>query len=94
MTRIKPLISERTFDLGSKGWYTFAVTGKTDKAQAAKAIEELFQVKVEQIKSAVKKGKIKRNLKTRVKIKKGGYKRVMVKLAKDQKIDLFEASGK
>jgi large subunit ribosomal protein L23 len=91
---IKPLITERSFDKANQGWYTFLVDKKFNKNQAAKIIEEFFGVQVEQITSAVRKGKVKKNLRTRTRVKKSDYKKIMVKLAKNQKIDLFEAGGK
>lgn len=92
--KIKPLITERSFDKANQGWYTFMVDKKFNKNQAAKIIEEFFGVKVEQIKSAIRKGKVKKNLRTRAQVEKSGYKKIMVKLAKNQKIDLFEVGGK
>jgi len=88
---IKPIITEKSYNFASKGWYTFAVNKNLTKPQAKKLIEDIFGVKVKKVKSAVYKGKTKRSLKTRRKIKEPGFKKIFAKLAKDQKIDIFEA---
>lgn len=89
----KPLITEAAFAKANRGWYTFAVEKSLNRNQAAKMIEDLFGVKVVEVKTAMVKGKTKRQLKTRKMIKTSGYKKVMVRLAKDQKIDIFEIGG-
>lgn len=91
---VRPLITERSFDKAKSGWYTFAVSPGLRKNQAAGKIEEVFGVKVVDVKSARIKGKKKRSLKTRRLSKGQDYKKIIVKLAKDQKIDLFESGGK
>lgn len=80
--------------MANRGWYTFMVEKGVDKNKARKIIEEVFGVKVEKIKSATVKGEGRRSLKTRKLIKSGPIKKIMVKLAGDQKIDLFEVGGK
>lgn len=91
---LKPVITEKSFEKAKNGWYTFILERKMDKARARKIIEEVFGVKVEEIKNVTLKGKTKRSLKTKSLIKDSDRKKFMVKLGKDQKIDIFEGGGK
>jgi len=90
---IKPVITEAAFAKVNRGWYTFAVEKSLNRNQAAKIIEDLFGVKVLDVKSLIVKGSTKRQPRTRKLVKTSGYKKVMVRLAKDQKIDIFETGG-
>jgi len=91
--KVKPLITEKSFDKANKGWYSFLVEKKVNKNQARKAIEKTFSVNVTEIRSVVKKGKNKRSWKTRRLSRQNDSKKIMVKLAKDQKIEIFETGG-
>lgn len=90
---IEPLITERAFAGVNKGWYSFLVRKNVNKRQAVKLVEELFGVKVEEIKSSVMKGKKKRQPKSRKWTKGPDRKKIIVRLAKGQKIDIFETSS-
>lgn len=87
---IKPIITEKSYSFAKRGWYTFAIRKNLKKPQARRFIGELFGVEVKEIKSAVNKGKTRKSMKTRIKIKTPSFKKIFVKLDKDQKIDLFE----
>lgn len=91
---LKPVITEKSFERAKNGWYTFILERKMDKARARKIIEEVFKVKVEGIKNVTIKGKVKKSLRTKSLIKKSDFKKFLVKLGKDQKIDIFESGGK
>lgn len=85
---IKPLITEKTNKLSqTRNTYSFHVNSKADKLQIKSAVEELYKVKVADVRTLVRKGKARRN--------KTGYvngtdvKRAIVKLAEDSKIELF-----
>jgi len=93
ITTLKPVITERSFAGANRGWYSFWVDKSLDKNQAAKLVEKLFNVKVEEVKSSLVKGKTKRQLRTRKLIAVSPRKKVLVRLAKDQKIDLFETGS-
>ena len=41
---IRPVVSERSFDLMSQGKYTFEVAAKAPKEEIADAVEKLFYV--------------------------------------------------
>ena len=57
---IKPIITEKSSTGVAEGKYTFEVAKKATKVQIAKAVEELFQVKVTNVNTIIVKGKEKR----------------------------------
>lgn len=83
-----PLISEKsTFLANERNSYTFEVDKKADKVQIKQAIEALFNVKVQDVRTIRVPGKPKRT-------KKGEkttaeWKKAVVVLHDDYKIDLF-----
>lgn len=87
---IKPLITEKSMSEASKGVYLFIVNKKARKPEIKKTIEEQFKVKVISVRTLVIKGKTKLTGRLRRKIKTSDFKKAIIKLAKDQKIDLFE----
>lgn len=85
---IKPLITEKSnHQANVRNTYTFQVHTKASKPQIRKAIEEIYGVKVVDVRTIVRKGKARRN--------RAGYshgpdiKRAMVTLQEDTKIELF-----
>lgn len=85
---IKPLITEKsTHQATVRNTYAFHVSPKADKIAIKAAIEELYKVKVADVRTLVRKGKQRRT--------KTGYakatdvKRAIVTLAGDSKIELF-----
>jgi len=85
---IKPLITEKTTHQANvRSTYAFHVHPKADKIEIKSAIEELYKVKVADVRTLVRKGKARRT--------KTGYamgtdvKRALVKLAGEDKIELF-----
>jgi len=83
-----PLISEKSTFLASvKNAYTFEVDKSATKEQIKAAIEKLYNVKVVGVRTVNVPGKPRR---TRSGEKTTGeWKKAMVKLHPDQKIDLF-----
>jgi len=57
---VKPIITEKSSTGVAEGKYTFEVAKKATKVQIAKAVEELFQVKVTNVNTIIVKGKEKR----------------------------------
>ena len=57
---IKPIITEKSSSGLAEGKYTFEVAKKATKVQIAKAVEELFDVKVTNVNTIIVKGKEKR----------------------------------
>lgn len=87
----KPLITEKTMIATSSGKFTFMVHPRATKELVKNAVESFFKVDVKKVWLTVTAGKSKRVGKSkRNVITKPDWKKAIVKLAKDQKIDLFE----
>lgn len=86
---LKPVISERSMDLTADKKYTFKVASDATKPEIAKAVEELFGVKVDKVNTISMKRKPKR-----VRYKEGytaAWKKAIVTLTADSKtIEFFE----
>ena len=57
---IKPIITEDSMERLQSGKYTFEVAKDANKVEIAKAVEELFEVKVAKVNTISVKGKQKR----------------------------------
>lgn len=57
---LKPVISEKSMDGIKDKKYTFEVATDSNKIEIAKAVEELFKVKVKKVNTVSLKGKEKR----------------------------------
>ena len=84
---IRPLITERTTQLMAEGKYVFVVAA--NKIEIAKAVAEIFKVKVEKVNTVNVLGKTKRMGRTSG--KRPDYKKAIVKLAAGESIEFFEA---
>jgi len=86
---IKPVLSEKSYDEMADKKYTFLVHPKANKTEIKKAIEEIFDVKVERVNTLRQLGKIKR-----MGVHSGrkpSFKKAYVKLTADSKeIEFFE----
>ena len=92
-----PLLSEKNTDLREKGTYVFKVERKSNKKQIAKAVEQLFEVKVKAVRTLVCR---KRLHKSRQRLRVGKnfskvcyWKKAFVTLAPGHKIRMFEGGG-
>lgn len=56
----RPLVTEKSTQLAQKKVYLFEVSTDANKHQVAATVEELFKVKVQSVRMAVRKGKEKR----------------------------------
>lgn len=88
----KPMMTEKAASMHSKGVYTFIVDRRATKPEIRTAIEKLYNVNVDSVNTATYYGKLKtRYTKTGVvEGRKASYKKAMVKLKKDEFIDLYE----
>src|SRR5574344_1659108 len=57
---IKPIVTEKTNESVQAGKYTFRVNKKATKVDIKRAVEKLFNVKVEKVNTMTVKGKEKR----------------------------------
>lgn len=86
---IKPVITEKSMDGLQEGKYTFRVDKNANKLEIAKAVEELFDVKVAKVNTMNCKGRTKRV--GRFEGKKPDWKKAIVTLKKDSKtIEFFD----
>ncbi|MBQ9365295.1 MAG: 50S ribosomal protein L23 [Schwartzia sp.] len=85
---IRPWITEKSTALMEEGKYTFKVAKRANKVEIAKAVAEIFNVKVVSVNTMNMPGKLKRvgrNVGRRP-----SYKKAIVKLAPGESIQFFE----
>ncbi|ADL11715.1 50S ribosomal protein L23 [Acetohalobium arabaticum] len=86
---IQPHISERAMqDIEEENWYTFKVIMNANKPEIKRAIEELFEVKVNKVTTCRMPSK-----KRRMGVHEGTrpeWKKARVKLAEGDRIEIFE----
>ncbi len=83
-----PILTEKTIRLIEQNQYSFAVDPKADKNSVKSAIEQLFDVKVVSVNTSLlplRRRRVGKFIGT-----KSRYKRVIVKLASEDSIKLFE----
>jgi large subunit ribosomal protein L23 len=88
---VAPVVSEKSYALMADGKYTFRVDSRAQKTQVKHAVEEIFDVKVTEV----------RTLKVRSKPKRRGlhtgrtrsWKKAVVQLAPGERIELFEGAA-
>jgi large subunit ribosomal protein L23 len=86
---IKPVLTEKSYDMMADKRYVFQVAPKATKTQIKTAVEEIFGVKVEKVNIVVTQGKLKRMGKYEGRT--STVKKAYVVLKKDSKaIEFFE----
>jgi len=88
---IRPVISEKSYALLAANKYTFRVHEGANKTQVRKAIEEIFGVRVDGVRTAWVKPKPKRRGISSGHRRK--WKKAIVTLHPDDAIELFEGQG-
>ncbi len=87
---IKPLISEKTYALANaNNKYTFAVPRGYNKIEVKKAVETKYKVKVTEVNSIVRPGKLKRDFRTNKMRRNSDFMKIVVTLKSGDKIDEF-----
>ena len=88
---LAPVVSEKSYELLDQNAYTFRVHPRANKTEIRQAVETIWDVKVLNVNTLNRKGKVKRfRLKTG---RRPDSKRAIVKLAEGDRIDLFEHQG-
>lgn len=90
---IKPRMSEKTYAQSANGVYVFDVPKDANKHQVAEAIEQTYEVTVEDVRTVIVKGKAKRSYRNR-KFENGvrsDVKKAYVQLKKGDSIPIFAA---
>lgn len=90
---LAPIISEKSTKDAAFGKFTFRVDKKANKNVIKKAIEDKFKVNVVGISTVIVKGRKARFGARRIETDLPIWKKAIVALKKDQKIDLFETGG-
>ncbi|MDO8583448.1 MAG: 50S ribosomal protein L23 [bacterium] len=90
---IAPVITEKSMQDAALGKFTFKVALQANKPLIKSAIQDKFKVKVLKIRVGIVKGKTDRRGVRREEFVKTAWKKATVKLAKDQKIALFDVAG-
>lgn len=87
---LKPMISEKSYSMANESnKYTFAVPRGYNKIEVKKAVETKYKVKVVDVNSIVKPGKLKRDFKTNKMRRNRDFMKVVVTLKSGDKIDEF-----
>lgn len=86
----KPIITEKSLRDARSGIFTFEVDKNANKREIREKIENLYKVHVKKITSANFKGKKRLVGKKRSPIYEPDRKKAWVKLAPNEKIDLFD----
>ncbi len=86
----RPIITEQSMSETENKKYTFEVAKDANKIEIAKAVEEIFGVKVEKVNTMNMEGKKKR-LGAQPQGRRNNWKKAVVKLTEDSKtIEFFE----
>jgi large subunit ribosomal protein L23 len=88
---LAPVVSEKSYSLIDQNAYTFLVHSDANKTEIRQAVEQIWGVKVVSVNTLNRKGKSKRFRYTVG--KRRDTKRAIVKLAPDDKIEIFGSQG-
>ena len=90
---LKPRMSEKTYELSTSGVYVFDVDKSLNKHEISKAVEDTYGVTVEDIRTVVAKGKVKRLYRNRKfeTGKRADVKKAYVTLKAGDQIPIFAA---
>lgn len=86
---IKPIVTEKSYAMASKGFYTFKVSRSASKGAIKNNIKSLYGVDVIEVNTNVLPGKPKRIMKSRKFTKTETWKKAVVRLKEGQSIDVF-----
>ncbi len=85
---IRPIVSEKSYALLAANKYTFRVDERANKTQVRQAVEEIFGVRVRDVRTSTVKPKPKRRGWTSGKTR--AWKKAVVELHPEDSIELFE----
>ena len=85
---IRPIVSEKSYELLAANKYTFRVDTRAHKTQVRQAVEEIFGVRVVGVQTMSVKAKPKRRGYTAGRTRE--WKKAIVQLHPDDHIELFE----
>ena len=88
---IEPVVSEKSYALMADGKYTFRVDDRAHKTQIRRAVEEVFDVGVVEVRTIKVRSKPKRRGLHRGTTR--SWKKAIVQLAPGDRIELFEGAA-
>jgi large subunit ribosomal protein L23 len=88
---IAPVVSEKSYEQCEKGVYIFKVHNSASKPEIRQAVEFIFDVKVTNVNTLNRKGKVRRNRRNNTLGKRPDSKRAIVTLAEGDSIQIFES---
>jgi large subunit ribosomal protein L23 len=87
---LRPVVSEKSYRLMEDGVYVFVVAPDATRIDIRHAVEETFGVRVTNVNTLNRKGKLSRNRRTNTVGQRPNTKRAIVTLMGGDRIDLFE----
>lgn len=87
--KVTPVLTEKSLNVAKMGKYTFVVDVGLNKFEIAKLVSSIYGVHVKSVRTLNYKVGVKRNAKGRKVVIKA-FKKAIVTLTKDEKIDAFE----
>ena len=88
---IRPIVSEKSYALLAANKYTFRIHPRAHKTQVRQAVEEIFGVRVKEVRTMSVKSKPKRRGYTAGRTRE--WKKAVVELHPEDSIELFEGQG-
>jgi large subunit ribosomal protein L23 len=85
---VRPVVTERSTALGERDAFTFIVAEDANKIEIRRAVEELFDVKVQSVNTMRYRGKMRRV--GRSTGRRASFKKAIVKLVEGERIDVYE----
>ena len=90
-----PVVTERSTVLKEKlNQYVFRVDPKSSKGDIRQAVEKIFKVKVEKVRTAIFLGKLRRLAQGRPQGRRPEWKKAIVTVQKGQEIKIEQETGK
>lgn len=84
----QPLVTEKSTEIKNMEWYVFAIDRKANKHDVKDAVEKIFSVKVDKVRTLTTPGKVVKRYGREIG-RRGALKKAYVKL-KEGSIELFE----
>jgi large subunit ribosomal protein L23 len=85
----KPLVTEKSMARQQKGIYTFIVAMEANKIDVKRAVEKVYNVKVDSVSTVMMKGKLKRMKNMLLEGKRKDWKKAYVTLKEGYRLDII-----
>ncbi len=86
---LKPIITEKSFEMSNQGVYVFKVNMKANKHSVAKEVKRMYGVDAVEVRTVINPGKNRRMVASRISVRTAKWKKALIKLQKGQTIDVF-----